>query len=339
MSLLLRRREIERAVAGELDATAELRLRAHLGGCESCRGHYDALSLAARALRGAAQATEDQSRRELARLEEALAAPPPSPAVAGGSPSWLWLGFRPLPASRGRGSPEAARGAQAISVDGVLDVRRDRNVPSTDARPRRDRPQQAEKGKTRAWARWAAAGLAAAAAGVALFVTFGRPAEDRGAEVGFRGGGKEAADLSVLVHARAADAPGTLRLVAELPGSGEGQLSARDLVQFSYAHQLAPGYLAILGVQAGGEVHWYFPPQVGQGPLPPTREPRPVGSSVSLSERHRLGLVRVFAVLSPQRLDAGRLEAAAREAASDLRGRHRLDTTGQQASGLFLIAR
>lgn len=78
MSLFLHRGDIEAAVAGQLDASAEAALRAHLSICEACRNHYDALTLAARAMTGRAEPSADELARERARLEAALS---PTPTV------------------------------------------------------------------------------------------------------------------------------------------------------------------------------------------------------------------------------------------------------------------
>lgn len=69
MSLFLHRSAIEAAVAGTLSANEETTLRAHLSTCEACRGHYDALVLASRAVSNSTEATADELRRERARLE------------------------------------------------------------------------------------------------------------------------------------------------------------------------------------------------------------------------------------------------------------------------------
>jgi hypothetical protein len=69
VSLFFHRKTIEAAVAGELSADEEATLRAHLATCEACRGHYDGLVLASRAVSGSTEATADELRRESARLE------------------------------------------------------------------------------------------------------------------------------------------------------------------------------------------------------------------------------------------------------------------------------
>jgi hypothetical protein len=76
MSLFFNRKRILRAVAGDLPAADEQRLRAHLGTCAACRQFYDQTSQAALALGSGTAA-----RRERDRLVAALH-PAPAPAVS-----------------------------------------------------------------------------------------------------------------------------------------------------------------------------------------------------------------------------------------------------------------
>lgn len=81
MSLFFHRNTIEAAVAGTLSAAEEATLRAHLSTCDACRGHYDALVVASRAMANSSEATADELRREHARLEAMVGgAPAPRPA-------------------------------------------------------------------------------------------------------------------------------------------------------------------------------------------------------------------------------------------------------------------
>lgn len=79
MALWRNRRRIEAAVLGELSGGDELKLFAHLRGCDGCRAHYEPLARAAEALSPALTA-----RREEARLTAGLQ--PPAPVVARPSP-------------------------------------------------------------------------------------------------------------------------------------------------------------------------------------------------------------------------------------------------------------
>lgn len=82
MSLWRHRATIARAVAGELGADDEAKLRAHLATCPDCRRHYDTLSVQARILAGDPHESSAGNARELARLMAALSpqAPKPKPS-------------------------------------------------------------------------------------------------------------------------------------------------------------------------------------------------------------------------------------------------------------------
>jgi hypothetical protein len=114
VSLLFHRRRILRAVAGELRAADEQRLRQHLAGCEACRKFYDRTSQAAEAL-GATGARRERD-RVLSALAPALAPAvsnrwAPALAVAAAAGLVLWLGStadRPGVAWRGAGDEARA---------------------------------------------------------------------------------------------------------------------------------------------------------------------------------------------------------------------------------------
>lgn len=83
MSLWRYRHNIGRAVSGDLSGRAELRLRAHLSGCDRCREHYNRLSKL-----NEVGDTRTAAERQRARL---LAALPSQPAVV--TPRarrWVW---------------------------------------------------------------------------------------------------------------------------------------------------------------------------------------------------------------------------------------------------------
>ena len=86
MSLWRQRNAIEHAVAGQLSAEDDARLRSHLHSCGECRAHYDQLTTQARILAGAPHATKASSERELARLLGAIA---PQPVAAPARRRWL----------------------------------------------------------------------------------------------------------------------------------------------------------------------------------------------------------------------------------------------------------
>jgi anti-sigma factor RsiW len=96
VSLFFHRNAIEASVAGTSTADEETKLRAHLATCVACRGHYDALVLASRAVSSSTEATADELRRERARVE----------AMVGGAtarPAPRRLAFLVLPAALAAG--------------------------------------------------------------------------------------------------------------------------------------------------------------------------------------------------------------------------------------------
>lgn len=80
MTLLFRRRQICRAVEGELSAAQETRLRQHLSSCDPCREYYDEQVTARRLVRGKLEATAVETQRDFRAVLERLKAPAaPSP--------------------------------------------------------------------------------------------------------------------------------------------------------------------------------------------------------------------------------------------------------------------
>ena len=70
MSLFLRKRDIERAVLGELAPPAERRLFEHLRGCAPCRAHYDQLAGVKSIVDGSAMARARERARLIAAVDE-----------------------------------------------------------------------------------------------------------------------------------------------------------------------------------------------------------------------------------------------------------------------------
>ncbi len=148
----------------------------------------------------------------------------------------------------------------------------------------------------------------------------------------------------VLVYAQRKDQPAgsPVRLVADLPGSGEAHVSKQDYVQFTIHHELPyDAYVALVGVDEVGEVHIYpAGRESGAVRVPPNRKGRSFGPSIDFSANHRPGLMRLYAVFSPLPLNTQEVEQAARAAGKDLRTSKRLAIPGtaEQVTGLFLIA-
>ena len=284
MSLLLHRRAIARAVAGELSADAERSLRDHLRGCTACRAHYDQLASTAEAFAlSAGRADTRADERARARLLEALAAP----------------------------------------FDGKAGGR---------ARPASSR-----------WT-WAAVGLVPAAA---LAVVLLRPAlrSDPAGYQAMRGGGEGAepsAPAELLIFASRKDTGsghGPVRLVAELPASGEGRVSLDEYVQFSVRGLHAPAFITVVGIDDAGDVHTYVPRAGAPPPHPaPSSGAISLGASIDLAHGHRPGRLRIYGLLSAEPLPPEQVRAAAARVDRTRPGAPALDLAVPQVSGLLTIA-
>jgi hypothetical protein len=271
MSLLFHRRAIARAVAGQLPAAAEGRLRAHLRGCASCRRHYDALSAlaAGAAAGGAPPGGGAAAARERARLEAAL-----------GNGNGMSAGAA-APGPRRRRALILLAPATAALVVALVQLRRVRMHAVLD-------DQVTWRG--------------------------GRADGEQGSQ-GEQADRALRAGLSLRFYARRrGPEAGPVRLLGELPGSGQLRASRADELQIAYLGLREPRYLALVGVDQGGEVHVYHPAATGgpPGPLSPTREPRLLGSSLDLGATHPAGRVRLAAVVTRQPPDVRALEAAVR---------------------------
>ncbi len=148
---------------------------------------------------------------------------------------------------------------------------------------------------------------AAAAATLALWP---RPAPEN--DIAWRGVAESAAyepALHLLVYASRKQPDGRaldpVRLTADLPGSGEGQVSRRDYLQFGYRNLDGEAFLVVLGFDGRGRVHQYLP-RPGTAPLrlEPAPGARSVGASLDVAKAHDPGQVQVLALITPAPLDA-----------------------------------
>jgi hypothetical protein len=87
---------------------------------------------------------------------------------------------------------------------------------------------------------------------------------------------------------------GPVRLVAELPGSGEARVSLADYLQLGVRGLRAAAHVRVVGLDARGAVHDYLPDTVAT----PAARTSALGRSVDLSRDHAPGRVRVVAVFS-----------------------------------------
>lgn len=285
MSLLFRRSAIVRAVAGDLPPADETRLRVHMVGCSACRQHYDELMLIA----GAAGAGRSAAERARARLFRALGGPSEDArtnAHAAAAPP------------RGRGWRLAALTLVPAAAALIALVVREPADPTGDA------AHEAAPGDEAIG--WRGAGN-----------TSGSSAAE--ADEAARAG------LSLRFYAsrkeRDGAAPGPLRLLGELPASGELRASRGDYLQLAYAGLREPRHLVVVGVDEAGTLR-RFHPRGAAGPSVPlqpvTGAPKPLGASVDLGA-HAPGRIFVFGAVSPQALDVAAVEAQAREAARSRR--------------------
>lgn len=192
--------------------------------------------------------------------------------------------------------------------------------------------------------RLAPALLLPAAAALVLWARTATPPPDPA--VSFRGaapGEEPAAPVRLLVFAKAknssdSDDTRSLRLVADLPGAGEGKVSLRDYVQLGYRGLATPSYVAVLGVDDAGAVHLYVPrPGAAAVRVEPAPGARALAPSIDLAFRHRPGRLRLYAVFSRAPLDEARLRQAARRAQTEPGRPLPLDAPALQVGGLLTI--
>ena len=314
MSVWFHRGAIRRAVAGDLSEPAERRLRAHLHGCQACRAHYDELAGIAEAFavtRGAT-GTAAGTARERARLLAAL--PSPEEQIAGG------LDATRLPASRtARARRPTLTWAVAFLVPAAAAalwlVVRPASHPNPPAHPDSGAGSVAWRGSS--------------------------SGEDPGPPASllvFASRKGSSKSTSKSTPADAAAAPPHVRLVADLPASGEGRVSRGDFVQFVLRGLQAKAFVTVIGIDDEGEVHTYVPPA---GSEVVSHEPSPssisLGSSVDLGSGHRTGRLRLYALMSPSALDPARIRVAAGRIDLKQTGAPPLDLPVPQVAGVLTI--
>jgi hypothetical protein len=161
--------------------------------------------------------------------------------------------------------------------------------------------------------------LVPTAAAAALVIVLARPRVEQPENVSWRGDDHAAADdararaarasLSLRLYARRKAPSSPVRLVGEVPGSGELHVSAQDELQLAYAGLTEPRHLVVVAVDEAGRVQRYYPRSNEAAPLSPTREPRLLGPPLALNTRGRLRLVGVVskAPLDPAAVTSGKL--------------------------------
>jgi hypothetical protein len=136
-------------------------------------------------------------------------------------------------------------------------------------------------------------------------------------EVVYRGSGATEAPPALvlaLYASRKADpgqAAAPLRLLGELPASGEIFATARDLMQLGYRGPTAAGHLLVLGRDRRGNVHQYLPARGQTTAVPASAtEVTPVGPAIDLALHHDAGPVRLVAIFGPRPLPVDHARAA-----------------------------
>jgi hypothetical protein len=183
-----------------------------------------------------------------------------------------------------------------------------------------------------------AAALVPAAAVAILLIARGRPspAPNRD-DVTLRGDSAPVAPPTATVTlyaSRKLDAAGhgPVRLIGELPGSGEAHVSLGDYLQLGLRGLRAPAHVRVAGVDEAGRVHDY----VRDTAVAPRNGPLTFGGSIDLGREHQTGRVRLVAVFSSQTIDDAALGAAIAGHAS--RGTDRQGGAGPNVvTGLVVI--
>lgn len=334
MSLWLHRRAIARAVAGDLDEPAERRLRAHLRGCDACRAHYDELGRVAEALVAErAGASASAVARERARLVAAL----PRMEDARGE-GGLDRSAGPAGVDRSMGAGPRRR---PVWIAALL-------VPAAAAlwmvvRPARQ-PGPSGASPDASAVVWRGGPPAEEAGPPAALLVFasrkdaraGRDGRDKVDERGDTRGGKRGAppapsakEIAPAMH---------VRLVADLPASGEGRVSQGDFVQFVLRGLQTKAFVTVIGIDDAGELHTYVPRAGSEAAgHEPSASSIPLGSSIDLGAGHRPGRLRLYALLPPAPLDAARIRAAAGRLDLTQPGAPPLDLPIPQVAGVLTI--
>jgi hypothetical protein len=297
VSLLFHERTIRRAVAGELSAPAEELLRAHLRRCPVCLARYEALSRAAAVLAGAAAGVSSRvrSQRDRARLVAALSSPSPSASPA------------PLTSPMPRGTPQPRHwrawtvlvlapvaALAAVWIGGPMSMSARKSPPSQPVAPQTSQTSRTPQAPQ---------------------------------DVQWRGAGDDAPDGrgSLVIYAaqkQPGGGAGALRIVTELPGSGQGRVSLSEYVAFGVRDLPSPAFVTVAGVQDDGTIHIYLPRPAGDsvhalaGPDPTVFRP-----SIDLAAAHRTGRLVIHALFSRSPLAPDQVRRAlvdgARSVASD----------------------
>jgi hypothetical protein len=161
--------------------------------------------------------------------------------------------------------------------------------------------------------------LVPAAIVAVLWITRASPERPSAPEVTLRGSAAPATASPpatvVLYASRKVDKTSTaggkrdrlpVRLVGELPGSGEARLSINDYLQLGLRGLRTPTHVRVAGLDERGRIHDY----VGDTAVVPGAGPLTLGGSVELTREHEPGRLRLLALFSERAIDDEAVRAA-----------------------------
>jgi hypothetical protein len=97
-----------------------------------------------------------------------------------------------------------------------------------------------------------------------------------------------------------------VRLVAELPGSGEGRVSLGDYLQLGVRGLRAPAHVRVVGVDEAGDLHEL----VRDAALAAGAGPSTLGASLDLARGYAPGRLRLVALFAKDAVDDQAVRAA-----------------------------
>jgi hypothetical protein len=161
-----------------------------------------------------------------------------------------------------------------------------------------------------------------------------------GGAVTLRGGGAAEAPppATVVLYARSKTSklsqPG-IRLVGELPGSGEARVSMSDYLVFGLRGLRAPTHVRVSAVDEQAHVHDY----VGDMAVAPGPGPLTLGRSIEVSRGHEPGRLRLVVLFSEKKIDDAAVRAAIARLDAPRTDRGPLDDAGTSVvTGLVVLA-
>jgi hypothetical protein len=302
MSLWLHRRAIAQAVIGDLPVTAEARLRAHMHRCVPCHRYYDQLSLVNGAgAQGGAQGGAQRmtaAGRERSRLLLAL-------DRQIGQAQEPAAAVALSPARRMRFLPVFLPALLVPVAVAVLVVVRAPTGPQ-------EAQEKQEAHKEQEQVTWRGIAPPAEPAPIRLLVYASRKQTD--------------------------GAAGPVRLLGEIPASGEIEASLGDYLQLGYRDLASAAHVMVVARDAQAGVIQYVPrSEETPARLDPSPDLRTMGPSIDLAIRHQAGRMQLYVLVSEQPLDPLRVRDAVARGPDPSTGRLALDADAKQLVGVMTI--